>query len=145
MDNEWEKMGQGSVKIRKRWYAAWNISIIFSISPHWLFPSCTVAGMTADLPTPHRSVHLLVCSQPNAFQVSLAHVFPSCFRSSSLPFPWCNHPQRFPQYVFFITSSHVNPVQSSLRDLFGTMRHSRCSSDVFVHDLVFVCYSAHLS
>ena len=43
-------------------------------------------------------------------------VFPSCFQSASLPFPWYIHSQHFPQYVFFvliISPSH----QSSLRDL----------------------------
>ena len=75
--------------------------------------------MTGDLPTPCHPVRLLARSQPSAFQVSLAYVFPSCFRSSSLPFPWYIRPQHFPQYVFFISPHRMPvPVQSSLHDLF---------------------------
>ena len=54
----------------------------------WLFPSSRVAGMTDDLSSPHRPVRLLARSQSSTFQISLTRVFPSCFRSSSLPFPW---------------------------------------------------------
>ena len=112
----------------------------------WLFPSCRVAGMTDDLSSPHRPVRLLARSQSSTLQISLACVFPSCFRSSSLPFPWyiCHH--HFPQYVFAISPHHMPvPYQSSLSDLFGCLRHSCCSSDVFIPDLVFACHSAHPS
>ena len=59
----------------------------------WLFPSCRFAGMTDDLSSPHRPVRLLARSQSSTFQISLTCVFPSCFRSSSLPFPWYIRPQ----------------------------------------------------
>ena len=55
------------------------------LSP-WLFPSCRVAGITADL----LHIALSVSSpapSPVLFQLSLACIFPSCFRSSSLHFP----------------------------------------------------------
>ena len=91
----------------------------------WLFSSCTVAGMTADLPSPHRPVRLLARSQPSTFQVSLACVFPSCFPSSSFPFPWFIRSQHFPQYVFAISPHHMPvPVHASLGDLFINLRHS---------------------
>ena len=112
----------------------------------WLFPSCRVAGMTDDLSSPHRPVRLLPRSQSSTFQISLTRVFPSCFRSSSLPFPWYIRSQYFPQYVFTISPHHMPvPDQSSLGDLFGSLRHSCCSSDVFIPGLVFACHSAHPS
>ena len=43
--------------------------------------------------------------------------------------------------MFFISLDHSSIV--SLRDLFGSLRHSRCSSDVFVPDVVFACHYAH--
>ena len=49
------------------------------------------------------SALLLARSQSSTFQISLTCVFPSCFRSSSLPFPWYFRPQHFPHYVFFIS------------------------------------------
>ena len=102
--------------------------------------------MTDDLSSPHRLVRLLARSQSSTFQISLTCVFPSCFRSSSLHFPWYISPQHFPQYVFAISPHHMPvPVQSSLGDLFGSLRHSCCSSDVFIPDLVFACHSAHPS
>ena len=108
----------------------------------WLFPSCRVAGMTDDLSSPHRPVRLLARSQSSTFQISLTCVFPSCFRSSSLPFPWYIRSQYFPQYVFTISPHHMPvPDQSSLGDLFGSLRHSCCSSDVFIPDLV--CHGFH--
>ena len=99
--------------------------------------------MNDDLSSPHRPVRLLARSQSSTFQISLTRVFPSCFRSSSLPFPWYIRSQYFPQYVFTISPHHM-PVsdQSSLDDLFGSLRHSCCSSDVFIPDLVFACHSA---
>ena len=112
----------------------------------WLFRSCRVAGITDDLSSPHRPVRLLTRSQSSTFQISLTRVFPSCFRSSYLPFPWYIRPQHFPQYVLAISPHHMPvPVQSSLSDLFGSLRHSCCSSDVFIPDLVFACHSAHPS
>ena len=91
----------------------------------WLFPSCRVAGMTDALSSPHRPVRLLARSQSSTFQISLTRVFPSCFRSSSLPFPWYIRPQHFPQCVFAIALHHMPvPVQSSLGDLFVSLRHS---------------------
>ena len=110
------------------------------------FPSCRVAGMTDYLSSPHRPVRLLARAQSSSFQISLTRVFPSCFRSSSLPFPWYICPQHFPQYVFSISPHHMPVlVHSSLGDLFGSLCHSCCSSDVFIPDLVFSCHSAHPS
>ena len=98
----------------------------------WLFLSYMVRGMTDDLPTPCHPIHLLARSLSSTFHVLLASVFPSCFRSFSLPFPWCIHSQHFPQYVFFIAPHHMPvPIQSSLRDLFGSLCHSRCSLHFF--------------
>ena len=42
--------------------------------------------MTDDLSSPHRPVRLLARSQSSTFQILLTRVFPSCFRSASLPF-----------------------------------------------------------
>ena len=112
----------------------------------WLFPSCRVAGMTDDLSSPHRPVRLLARSQSSTFQISLKRVFLSSVSSSSLPFPWYICPQHFPQYVFAISPHHLPvPDQSSLGDLFGSLRHYCCSSDVFIPDLVFSCHSARPS
>ena len=74
--------------------------------------------MTDDLSSPHRPVRLLARSQSSTFQISLTRVFPSCFRSSSLPFPWYICPQNVPQYVLAISPHHMPvPDQSSLGDL----------------------------
>ena len=98
----------------------WHVTLLFL----WLFPSCRVAGITDDLSSPHRPVRLLARSQSSTFQISLTRVFPSCFRSSSLPFHWYIRPQHFPPYVFAISPHHMPvPVQSSLGDLFGSLRH----------------------
>ena len=104
--------------------------------------------MTDDLPSPHRYVRLLARSQPSTFQVSLACVFPSCFRSSSLPFPRNIHSQHFPQYVFFIFISphHMPvPVHSSLGDIVleacATLVVPRMFS--FLVLSFFGCHSAH--
>ena len=77
----------------------------------WLFPSCRVAGITDDLSSPHRPVRLLARSQSSTFQISLTRIFPSCFRSSSLPFHWYIRPQHFPQYVFAISPLITCPYQ----------------------------------
>ena len=78
--------------------------------------------MTDDLSSPHRPVRLLAHSQSSTFQISLTRVFPSCFRSSSLPFPWYIRSQYFPQYVFTISPHHMPvPDQSPLGDLFGLL------------------------
>ena len=123
-----------------------NIDLIVLFFFLWLFPSCRVAGMTDDLSSPHRPVRLLARSQSSTFQILFTCVFPSCFRSSSLPFLLYICPQHFPQCVFAISPHHMPvPVQSSLGDLFGSLRHSCCSSDVFIPDLVFACHSAHPS
>ena len=83
---------------------------------------------------------------PELCKSCLSRIFPCCFRSSSLPFPWHICPQHFPQNVFFISPHRMPvPVRSSLRDLFVSRCHSRCYSDVFVPDIVFVCHSAHPS
>ena len=81
----------------------------------WLFPSCRVAGMTDDLSSPNRPVRLLARSQSSTFQISLTCIFPSCFWSSSLLFPWYIRSHHFPPYVFAISPHHMPvPVQSSL-------------------------------
>ena len=69
-------------------------------------------GLTADLPTPHRTVRLLSRSQSSTFYVSL---------TPSLPFS-C--------YMLFISPHHIVSRWS-----FWSLRHSRYSSDVFVPDL----------
>ena len=83
----------------------------------------------------------------STFQVSLLCIFPSFFWLSSIPYPWNIRPHHFPQYVFVFSLYHIPaPVQSSLRDLFGSLRHSCCSSDVpVVPDLVFACLHIHSS
>ena len=82
------------------------------------------------------SVTSLALTQSSTFHVSLAQVFPSCFRSPS-SFSLVNiRSQHFPQYMFFISPQHMPaPVQSSLSDLFGSLLHTRCCSDVFVPDV----------
>ena len=110
-----------------------NIIVLFS----WLFPSHLVSGMTDGIPTPCCPVRLFARSQSSTCHASLVIIFPSCFWSSSLPFPWYIRPQHFHQYVFVISPHHMPvPVQSSLRGLFASLRHSPCSWDVFVLDLV---------
>ena len=105
----------------------------------WLFPSYRVTGMTDDLPSPYRHVHLLT------FQVSLARVFSSCFPCFCLPFPRNIHSQHFPQYVFFISPHHMPlPVESSLRDLFRSLRHSRCPSCVCSFLILFLRVTLHI-
>ena len=74
-----------------------------------LFLSCRVTGLIDDLPSPHHHVHLLARSQPSTFQGSFAPDFPSCLRSSSLPFPWYIRSQHFPRFVFFISAHHSVP------------------------------------
>ena len=96
----------------------------------WFCPSCWVVGVTADLPSPHRSIRLLARSQRSTFQVSSARVVPSSTRS--LPF----HSQHFPQKVLcvpqkvlcvlYLSSSHARTSSISPCDLFETLRHSRC-------------------
>ena len=72
----------------RRWTGGHVVGSDFFFSPGF-FPSHTsrVVGMTADLLSPHHPVRLLARSQPSTFQVSLTRVYPSCFRSSFLPFP----------------------------------------------------------
>ena len=90
------------------------IPVYHSSSFPWLFPSFRVAGMTADLPSPHRPVRLPTRSRPRTFHVFLARVFPGCFRLSSLPFSWNISSQHFPQNVFFVSHHHMPvPVQSA--------------------------------
>ena len=101
--------------------------------------------MTDDLSTPCRPVRLLARSQSSTFHVTLACIFPSC----SLPFSWYVYiyiyirPQHFPQYAFLLHPSSSHPRTSSIVSpcLFGSLRHSRCASYVFVPDLVFACIS----
>ena len=71
--------------------------------------------------------------------ILLLHVAPSI--SVSLVYP----PSALSSVHMSLVSPHHTPVsvQSSLRDLFGNPRHSRCPSEVFVPDLVTACHSAH--
>ena len=96
-----------------------------------------------------RLLHHSPCFPPSSpcldvFQVTLDCIFPSYFRSSSLPFPWYIRPKHFPQCVFFISPRHMPlPVRHSLNDLLRSLHHSRCPSSVSVPDLVFACHSVH--
>ena len=100
--------------------------------PIILFTGLMVAGMTTDLPSPRRPVRLLARSQPSSFRAPSACVFQSCLQSSSRPFPWYIRPHHFPQYAFLICPHHMpETVQSSLRDLFGYLRQSRCVRSCF--------------
>ena len=73
-----------------------------------------------DLPTPCCSVHSL-SSFPLVY-ISVLNTFLSkCFLSHLITCP-----------------TLPVPVQSSLRNLFGSLHHFRCSPDVFVPDLVFM-------
>ena len=92
---EWYPAGfrfDPTLEARARQYIAWRYLLFL-----WLFPSCRVAGMTDDLSSPHRPVRLLARSRSSTLQISLTCVFPSCFRSSSLPFPWYIRPQHIRQ------------------------------------------------
>ena len=104
----------------------WN-----SINPNpllllpWLFPSYRVACMTGDLPKYFMSPSL----SPRPFSVECfssivaAHLSHLVF-GRRLIFSLC---YIRPQYVFFISPHHMLiPVQSSIRDVFGSLRHSRC-------------------
>ena len=85
------------------------------------------------------------CPSHHPLSVSLARVFPTCFRSSSsfsLIYP--------PSTLSSVCIIHPPPshdmssqVQSSLRDLSGSLKHSRCPSYVFVPDLVIACHSVY--
>ena len=78
--------------------------------------------------------------------ISLVCVLPFCFRSSFLPFPWYICLRHFNHYIFFFYPHHMPvPVQSSLRDIFGSLRHSRFPLDVFVPRLFIARHSAHPS
>ena len=68
--------------------------------------SCSVAVMSADLPSPYRLVHLLACSQSCTFHVSLARIILFSVVMSSFSRYIC--PQKFPQYVFFFSRDHVS-------------------------------------
>ena len=121
-----------------------DMKLILTSSSSLAFPSCRVAaGMSADLPSPHRPARLLARllarSQPITFQISLAPVFPPVVLSSSS----LQHPSSTLSSVFHLHLSHRTPVpvQSSLRDLFRSLRHSRCSSDAFVPHPFFACQS----
>ena len=88
------------------------LSFFFFFSPVFSH-HVVVAGMTDDLPSPHRPVHLLARSQPSSFRVPSVH---ACFNLVFIrPFTWYIRPQHFPQYVFI--APHHMPVtdQSSLR------------------------------
>ena len=76
-----------------------NVFLLHFLLFPWLFPSY----MIDDLPTSCLPVSLLARSQSCTVHVSLAFIFPSCFRSSYLPFPWYIRSQYFPQYVFAIS------------------------------------------
>ena len=86
---------------------------------------------------------------PCSLSVCTFHIYMSHWGSSflfCLPFPWCICIQHFPQYVFFFSPHHMPvPVQSSLRDIFGSLRHSRFPLDVFVPRLFIARHSAHPS
>ena len=99
--------------------------------PPCLFPSCRIAGITDDLSSPHRPVRLLTRSQSSTCHVSLACVFPSYFRSSSLLFPVNIHPHHFPRHAVV-----------SVCDLFGSLCHPRCPSfDLTPTGILFGCIS----
>ena len=114
------------------------LHVALSISSPALSPvlvmSSRVAGMTDDLSTPCPPVCLLARSQSSTFQVSCLFIFCSIvlssfsliYRSSELGM--CSS-------SLLITCPH----QFNLRDLLGSLRHSRYSSNVFVPDLVFAC------
>ena len=73
--------------------------------------------MPGDLPSPHRTVGLLARSQPSTFHASLARLFPSYFRSFSLPFHW------------YISPHHVH-ISLIVSVIFWKHVHHRCPSDV---------------
>ena len=100
-----------------------------------------LADMTDDLSSPHRPVRLLARSQSSTLQISLACVFPSVVLSS---FSLVYLPSTLSSVGAYVFAMPV-PDQSSLSDLFENLRHSCCSSDVFIPDLVFACPSAHPS
>ena len=81
-----------------------------------------------------RPVGLLGRSQSSTFNISLARVFPSCFPSSSPPFPRFRgtRPRHFPHV--FVSPRHTP---------FWKHIHSRYPSNAFVPDLVVACHSTH--
>ena len=83
--------------------------------------------------------------------LSVQYVFKSRWHGSfhvvfgrPLPFPWYIGPRHFLQYAFVISLHGMSlQVQSSLRDICGSLWHSRCPSYVFVPDLVFACHTVY--
>ena len=97
--------------------------------------------MTDDLSSPHRPVRLLARSQSSTFQISLTCVFPSCFRSSSLPFPWYICPHHFPQGVFAISPHHMPVPDQSLSVIFL----EACTTLVVPRMCSFLILSLHVT
>ena len=96
------------------------------------FLSYRIAGMTADLPTPYRTVHLLACSQ--YFPCPINTRFLSCFRLFYLPFPWYNNAPLWCQnlqetQVFFGASKQTHSAMSHLLEI-----PSRQQEDQFGYD-----------
>ena len=101
-----------------------KLKCIILLSPCLLLSRVTCVTDYPTFPCLH-----LARSQSCNFHVPLACPFPSCFPLCYLSFTWYTYPWHFPQYVFFVSFHHMPIlVQSSLRDLFGSLRHSRFPS-----------------
>ena len=91
-----------------------QLHVALSVSSHTVnsMSSCQSPHI---LSTPCCPVSLLTYSQSSTFQVSSTRVFPSCFWSSSRPFPGVSV---FPHYVFASPHHMHIPVQSCLTVIF---------------------------
>ena len=88
---------------------------------------------------------------PVLFQVSLDCIFASYFRSSSLPVPW--YMSALNTFLSMCSSALLTtcPCQFNIRSVIFleactalVVRTARCSSNLFVPDIVFACYSVGL-
>ena len=87
---------------------------------------------------PCRHVNLLARSQSSTFEVIVdtrLSIFFSAISSSMSQECQSSHFTRY-VCVLHLSSPHIRNIHSSLRDLFGSLRHSRYPSDVLVPDLV---------
>ena len=93
----------------------------------------------------YQSVVIRSLSTISRFQINTlppTPIFPPC-PAFLVPGRTYFRRQHLRQCVFFVSSHHTPvPVQSYPRYLFGSLRHSRCPSDVFVPDLV-VAFHTH--
>ena len=122
--------------------------ILYTSSFSWLLLSSRVACMAdfhpSTSPSPVPIFHIITRSQTWPVHVGMRV---SCFRSSSLLFPCQIRPQNFARYALFFSSHHAPvSVRYPLYVIsFGSIRHSRCPSDVIHPGIIVACHVASSS